>query len=387
MKRTPQPNLTQSKLTSMLHPQGKQSEAGDTSTAARRTITLDEVEDEMDTASAPDPAPPSTGGSAFLTVDLFLKAMKENRDDIISSFNASIGTLSRRIEDNSALISANSVAIKHQSDIAAGHKSDLDKLAERVGRLERNPGAARGGPIAERRAVLSRDFMLARRSIRLWPIRGDDESAMWEEVGDFLHDTLAIRADNVGQNDIESVSRVQGSGIVAENGEALITFFDKKKRDLVLTHSPSLASKVDSDNRPTAGIRLEIPPELNDTFRLLTRFGARLRARHGAGTQRHIKFDDFNASLFVNVKLPGDTDWTRVTAAMAREDLDASIREEGLATQKRLATKLMPGPRERLSRPMASRTVALSGTSSSATPIAGPSGKRPRWSVPDRRDK
>ena len=307
MRRTPQPNLTQSKLTSMLHPQGKQTEAGGATTYARRMITLDEVEDEMDTATTPDPAPPATGGSAFLTVDLFLKAMKENRDDIISSFNASIGTLSRRIEDNSALISANAAAIKQQSDTAAGHKSDLDKLADRVGRVERDPGAPRGGPIAEKRAVLSRDFMLARRSIRLWPIRGEGEDAMWEEVGDFLHDTLAIRTDDVGQNDIELVSRVQGSGIVAENGEALVTFFDKKKRDLVLTHSPSLASKVDSDNRPTAGIRLEIPPELNDTFRLLTRFGARLRARHGTGTKKHIKFDDFNASLFVNVKLPGDT--------------------------------------------------------------------------------
>ena len=226
--------------------------------------------------------------------------------------------------------------------------------------------------------------MLARRSVRMWPISGDDEDALWEGVGDFLHDTLAIRSDDVSQNDIESISRIQGDDMVAVKGEALVTFYDKKKRDLVLTHSPSLACKIDGENKPTAGIRLEIPPELDDTFRLLTRFGARLRARHGAGTRRHIKFDDFNASLFTNVKLPGDVNWTRVTADMARNDLEASMREEGIATQKRLASKLMPGPRERLNRPMTTRTEALLGPPPSEAPVAGPSGKRPRWLVPER---
>ena len=104
----------------------------------------------------------------------------------------------------------------------------------------------------------------------------------------------------------------------------------------------------DKEGRPTAGIRLEIPEELKDTFRLLARFGTRLRARHGDGTKRHIKFDDFSGTLYTNIKLPGDTTWTKVTPAMAREDLEASHREENARHQKRLATKLVPGPQERL---------------------------------------
>ena len=175
---------------------------------------------------------------------------------------------------------------------------------------------------------------------------------------------------------------------MSEEREVLVTFYDKKKRDLVMTHSPSLANMVDREGKPTAGIRLEIPSELNDTFRLLSRFGARLRARHGAGTKRHVKFDDFSRSLFANIKLPGDLNWTKVTPAMAREDLDASMREEGMLMQKRLASKLMPGPRERLSRPMASRGSNPGGPPVNVVAIAGPSGKRPRWSVPDKaRDK
>ena len=62
--------------------------------------------------------------------------------------------------------------------------------------------------------------------------------------------------------------------MATDNGEALVTFFDKAKRDMVVSHSPSLAGNVDGNGMPTAGIRLEIPPELNDTFRLLSRFGA-----------------------------------------------------------------------------------------------------------------
>ena len=347
----------------------------------------------MDTTQTPAPAPPApptaptSGGGAFLTVDLFLKAMKENRDDIISSFNASIGNLSRRIEDNSALIATNAGAIRQQTERAADHRIEIDRLTQRVQRLEKRGDGPSGERAIEKCAVLSQDYMLACRSVRLWPVNGDGEDALWEGVGDFLHDTLAIRSDDVSQNDIESITRIQEEGVVAVREEALVTFYDKKKRDLVLTHSPSLASKIDGDNKPTAGIRLEIPPELDDTFRLLTRFGARLRARHGPGTRRHVKFDDFNASLFTNVKLPGDANWTRVTADMARSDLDASMREEGLATQKRLASKLVPGPRERLSRPMTTRTEALLGPPPSEAPVAGPSGKRPRWSVPERRQR
>lgn len=52
--------------------------------------------------------------------------------------------------------------------------------------------------------------MLARRSLGLWPIEGDNENTWWEGVGDFLRDTLAIRMDDVGQDDIESVTRMSG---------------------------------------------------------------------------------------------------------------------------------------------------------------------------------
>lgn len=142
---------------------------------------------------------------------------------------------------------------------------------------------------------------------------------------------------------------------------------------------------MDAEGRPEAGLRLEIPPELDDTFRLLSRFGTRLRARHGEGTKRHIKFDDYTGSLFTNVKLPGDATLTRVTPAMAREDLELLMREENTQHQKRFATKLVPGARERLGRPAPAALAPPNGGQGIARPAPGSfPGRRPRWTVPDR---
>ena len=414
MKRTPQPTLTQPKLTSLLHTKSKGPAdgpgAGDRGTDARRTLTLEDVEMEPVTVPQPAPgsaqsAPPAPAPSQFLTTDLFLKTLKEHTDQIIMSFNANINALSHRIDDNASKIAANSSAIAAQGEVADTQQSIISRLETRVGKLERRNHTPTD--THDERATLSPEYLLARRSVRLWPIMGISQDDIWGSVGDFLHETLLIRTDDVGQGDIEKIERVRDDPM-NDRDEVIVTFFDKDKRDLVISSSPSLSSKFDREGRPTAGIRLEIPEELTETFRLLSRFGTRLRARHGAGTKRHIKFDDFRGTLYTNIKLPGDNTWTKVTAAMAREDLAASIREENVCTQRRLASKLLPGPRERLSRPMipsrgipAGRPALIDGTPSTnpaqgptgrqplsnlgtVPSAAGPSGKRPRWTGPDR---
>ena len=214
------------------------------------------------------------------------------------------------------------------------------------------------------------------------------EDQLWERTGDFLQDRLLLGADRVCQEDIESIKKVGGQLPAAGvRDEVLVTFYSPEVRDTVMVNAKNLAGEVDSSGLPLAGVRLEIPPELGNTFRLLARFGTRLRARHGEGTTRHIKFDDYNASLYTIIKLPGDSNWTRVSPDTARRDLDASFQEEERATQKRLAAKLLPGPRERLHRP-------LESSSGNRRPVAAPNppgqasatGPRPRtkWGVPTR---
>ena len=395
MKRTPQPTLTQSKLTSMLQAQsrnGAEAPPSAPTTDSRRAISLETL--EMDTSPAaptesiPTTCQPTATNMAAppMTAEFFLKALKDNSDHIIKSFNHSLDALSQRIDNNAIKIASNTGAIATLSATSESHRAELSDLANRVASIERGVNVP---AIQEQRATLSADYTAARRSLRLWPVLGRTEGELWQNVGEFLHETLAIPENDLGQADIESLDRVAVGRDSVERDEVLVRFYDKTKRDIVASSSASLASKVDNDGRPTAGIRLEIPPELLGTFRLLLRFGTRLRARHGAGTKRHIKFDDFSGSLYTNIKLPGDQAWTRVTPLMAREDLEASLREENAHAQKRMAAKLVPGPRERLNRPITG-AVTLAATRSVASferdvPATAPSGKRPRWSVPDRR--
>ena len=230
-----------------------------------------------------------------------------------------------------------------------------------------------------------RHSLVARRSARLWPIRANNDVDLWGEVGEFLHGRLRIPESDMCQDDIEAVCRVDSPDLPGRvNDEVIVRFFDKRKRDDVFASATHLATAVDGDGKPTAGIRLEIPRELEDAFRLLSRFGTRLRARHGQGTRRQVKFDDYSGSHFANFKLPGDTSWTKVTPAMAQEDLERSMREENAMHQKRLGSKLIPGLRERLNRPLP--VVAVTAGPSGIQVVGGPpAGKRPRWSAPDRR--
>lgn len=384
MKRTPQPALTQSKLTSMLQATHQRSVASSPTIhpialAAGSGTGVSDMDTSPPRSAHGDATKPQT-----VTTDVLLRSLRENNEVLLKSFTASLGAITARVEDNTIKIDDNTKAISRQAACSDRHEAELRNLASRVQAIEDGGGRASHDP--HRRATLSEAYLEARRSIRLWPVPGLSEDDLWGGVGEFLHGPLAIDATEICQDDIEGVRRVgqQNGGLV--NDEVVVTFRTKEIRDLVAVSAANLATAVDPGGRPTAGVRIEVPEELRDTFRLLSRFGTRLRARHGTGLKRHIKFDDFCGSLYVNVKLPGDEKWTRITPALAREDLSASVQAENAATQKRLAVKLLPGPRERLSRPLpvpGSSTAAPRRLPSREAPREG-GGQRPRWAGPSR---
>ena len=280
-----------------------------------RAMTTDQV--EMDTSA---PATLNARATQPVTEDFLLRSLKLNTEHILKSFTSHVNMLSQRVDNNDVLIAENAAGITCQAAIAAEHRAELAALIIRVTNLERSGqlGPQEGRP----------DYLLAWRSIRLWPVEGDGDKEMWEAVRNFIHDTLRVKDSEVSQDDIASVKRTPDRSSTGVNREVLVTFCDSRKRDLVISHSVNLADMVDTEARPTAGVRLEIPTELMDTFRMLSRSGTRLRARHGRGTKRHIKFDDFQGQLFTNIKFPGDESWTKITPEMARDNLDASMKEE-----------------------------------------------------------
>ena len=146
MKRTPQPTFTQSKLTSLLQAQPKNGAEAPQSAPAvdsRRAISLETLEMDTSPAATTEPMPTTCQPSATttaappMTAEFFLKALKDNSDHIIKSFNHSLEALSQRIDNNAIKIASNTGAIATLSAASESHRAELSDLAGRVATIER----------------------------------------------------------------------------------------------------------------------------------------------------------------------------------------------------------------------------------------------------------
>ena len=106
-----------------------------------------------------------------------------------------------------------------------------------------------------------------------------------------------------------------------------------------------LASYVDSEKRPLAGIRMDIPDYLGSDFRTLQNYGMKMRSIHGPDTRKYVKFDDANLAIYLELRLPGESTWIKLTPARARELDDHSDRDEIDRNGKKLTAKrALPPP-------------------------------------------
>jgi hypothetical protein len=83
---------------------------------------------------------------------------------------------------------------------------------------------------------------------------------------------------------------------------------------------------------------MDYPDYLRPEFRALEKLGAKLRKYHGQGLKRNIRFDDENRNLYMDVKLPNEDEWFKVTPAMARDMTGENTRSD----QERTKSKLVP---------------------------------------------
>ena len=234
---------------------------------------------------------PSTGADLEpLTADFFRKLIGENTDRVTKKIDAmaiDIAALTKSVDQNKLEISKGAEESRRQASLIEEQRALIDRLGERVKCLE--TGTALVPSVAPVKASRSASYLRARRSLRFWPINRTDENSLWNGVGEFIHTTLGNSEEEICQEDIEAIVAVLYARVAVGmvNSEATVTFFCQRKRDTVMSKVSYLSSYVDEAGRPTAGVRLEVPPELDDTFRLLSRLGTRLRARHGEGTRRH----------------------------------------------------------------------------------------------------
>ena len=145
--------------------------------------------------------------------------------------------------------------------------------------------------------------MQARRSLRLWPISGSVLADVWESTRDFLYKLLGL--GSIGEDQIENIARPERQSGFGVKDEAIVLFKFAETRDSVIGASSKLSNMIDTNNKPTAGIRIEVPRGLRPTFNILRRYGHQLKMRHGTRTRHYVKFDNAMMTIFLNVRLPG----------------------------------------------------------------------------------
>lgn len=104
----------------------------------------------------------------------------------------------------------------------------------------------------------------------------------------------------------------------------IVTFEDHFARDFCFSKAKNLADFHDEQGAPTAGIRIDVPPYLMSTFKLLSEHGYEIRSTHGRETRRYVN----NLSLFLEVRLPGQTKWIKVRPDQARAHMEEKDRTE-----------------------------------------------------------
>lgn len=110
-------------------------------------------------------------------------------------------------------------------------------------------------------------------------------------------------------------------------------------RDFVFSHAKNLG-KIPKVDRANFGLRLDYPAHLGSDYRMLDSYGARLRSKFGEGFKRNLRFDDDEMRLFMDICLPRQEEWIRVSAKMARDDKAPTAVKDEEEARKKIAAGL-----------------------------------------------
>ena len=297
-------------------------------------------------------------------IDSTTASVLKSQEDGFAIIKSDLFKVNSNVVKNTAKLEGHEKSIKENADAIAQIRSELGKMGSKDPGFPPLPPPPSASP-SNWSNTETAEYDRARRSIRMWPIVASSSEQRWKEAGAFICHKLAL--PEITEKMIEQVKRPDVPSGPSAKDEVLVTFRQAATRDSVLGASAKLAACVDDRGRPTAGLRLEVPPKLRKTFSLLYRFGQVLRTRHGQGFRRHIKFDDTAHTLYLNVKLPGDEAWSRVSLEVAKRGLQTRQIHNDDEVERRLDVM---GPAARL---LEGRTRAAStGRIAEVNPQAGP---------------
>ena len=210
-------------------------------------------------------------------------------------------------------------ALKDMEDspgMGLGDRGELNRLGNEINKLKTMQQERRGSDTTLDSD--ERNYWLARRAVRLWPVEGRTSKDLWSATGRFFFDILKVPESNLEESSVESIKKVspqnrQRSRRTNVTNEVVVYLKDVSTRDMIQSYATNLA-----DHRGKAGLRLEVPCHLTGCFKCLERCGHLLKKQH-PGLKWHVNFDDVEMSLRLSFRLPDGDNWERMDFAAARE--------------------------------------------------------------------
>ena len=173
-------------------------------------------------------------------------------------------------------------------------------------------------------------YLKARRSLRIWPFKGDGED-LRIELQRFLTHKLRLGEDVLSDTRDCSIRKISTGHKKQGNivNEVTVEFPTIELRNVVRAAAYNLAG------HPEAGIRLKIPHHLMANFKALNAAAYKLKSCY-SGCKRNIKYDDELCDLVLDCKTDEESSWKKIRPIQAKEFL----KDNGGAADELLVAKL-----------------------------------------------
>ena len=277
----------------------------------------------------------------------------------MSEVSSSVINLSCKVESNAeeiAKLKRECNSARLQDQVEALVKTSLEKhapvpskVADTVLKVEREIEKLKSvkearmlNPDRSNGSQEERHYWWSRRAVRVWPVSGTSSQQLWVGTGEFFFKNLLIPEHHLSEDSVESVRRIYpakhrnrpgSAGRVRD--EVRVLFKDVETRDMVYSYASNLA-----DKRETAGMRLEVPSHLLGQFKTLERYGRHLKTAHGPAVKWHIRFDDSELAMFLNIKLSDQDQWTKIDFVSARDEVRSITGSETARFRERLSSSM-----------------------------------------------
>ena len=304
---------------------------------SQRGRSEDTTSQEFGTTSRAPQQPKQDDLKDFLSRKLDTLASKQDIQIVITDIEGvrhNVTEIQHRVSANTNDIARLKSAVDQMSkgdshrQPSAATSVDSPRAGTRLGMGRQVSGFLAGSSCEAQEAIRRAKYEEALRTIRIWPILGDTPERMRSNLEDFLKNALLQTDAEVELLGIERVARIRNQPGQRVHNEIRVQMSRPWARDHIASKGRLLSEYVDQENRPTAGIRMDVPDFLAADFKTLDRYGLRMKNTHGKGTKRYIKYDEPNLGLILELRMPGDFTWLRITPSMAREFVDASDRED-----------------------------------------------------------